>query len=133
MISCSAPLTHKQKLANEWRATERINTIESYNQFLKNHRDPRYSKKAKINILRIKINQNIVKNWDKLEKGLMLAEVDKLVGPLDEYFISTMKGRMKPVIKGEKLPDDAPRLYTYRGGVYTLEFDIYGRLRRWSR
>lgn len=133
MLACSAPLTHKQLLAKDWLATERTNTIESYNQFLKNHRDPTYSEKARINIRRINIDQNIVKNWEKLQKGMMLSEVDSLVGPFDEYFITTMKARMKPVTKGEKIPDDAPRLYTYRGGVYTLEFDIYGRLRRWSR
>lgn len=133
MLACSAPLTHKQILEKDWRASERINTIESYSQFLKTHKDATYSEKARINIRRINIDINIAKNWEKLQKGMMLSEVDNLVGPLDEYFIATMKARMKPFTKGEKIPDDAPRLYTYRGGVYTLEFDIYGRLRRWSR
>jgi hypothetical protein len=133
MFACSIPLTPKQQLENDWQVTKGVNTIESYNQFMKSHSSTRYSEQAKIKIRLLKIEKNIEKNWQNLKAGMPLAEVDTLIGPLDEYFILTMKSKMRKVAENEKIPDTAPRLYTYRGGIYTLDFDIYGRLTKWQR
>lgn len=122
----------------EFDKAKKINTIDSYNAYLKEFPYSQYTKKAKDKIAELteaeRRKKQIEKYWGKLSKGMSVDEVDNLIGPLNRGAVGSIR-YLADKAKASAGTSNTPKAgseFPYRGRYFTLIFDATGRLSEWS-
>ena len=131
LAGCATP-------SSEYGKASKINSIDSYKDFVEKYPYSRYTKEAKDKIAELqKTTRRIIqieKNWGKLKKGMSVDEVDSLIGPLNRAAVRSIKYLFENKNSSSE-KSNAPKSedgYPYRGNFFTLKFDSTGRLSDWS-
>jgi len=121
----------------DWDDACDANTRRSYAAFLDFYPSSKYAPVAR---KRIEQTGNIDKNWSRLKRGMSVYEVDRLVGPLTEFPIATIKRSKDASSDGRKLGGERllPTLpygteVPYSDDYCKLSFDAQGNLLKWER
>ncbi|HEC19044.1 MAG TPA: hypothetical protein ENI97_06830 [Gammaproteobacteria bacterium] len=131
LAACATP-------SSEFNKAKEINTIESYKAFLDRFPNGPYTKMAKEKIAQLNEKdrrmRQIHENWDKLNKGMSVDEVDNLVGPLNRGAVVSIRMLADKAKASANTgnPSTTGNEFPYRGRYFTLIFDSTGKLSSWS-
>ena len=118
---------------SQWVDASRKNTIKGYQSFIKAHPDSRYVSLAENNINKINEDkaqkERISENWKKLKNGMFVTKVDKLIGPLGDDVVKSIRNNS---LLAALAPGSISGSTTFRGDFFTLTFNVKGGLVEWS-
>jgi hypothetical protein len=131
LAGCSFP-------TGDYDRARKINSIDSYKEFLEKHPYSQYTKITKDKIEELekaeRRKNHVKKNWEKLSKGMSVDEVDSIIGPLNRAAVRSIKN-MSENWNGSSGKDNAEKAgsgFPYRDHFFTLMFDAAGKLSSWS-